>query len=232
MRLSPSAFPSAINIKHQGPLESDSVWPMNVELVIFRIPIRKKDGYSEYLLKTVAAKLKASLAPNAMAFVICYAPSECKSRPFEVAHEIAKTGLNHVDNIVVERTWHPGKKSDQTLVNTHDYVFFFVNGDTWTIDRTPLKQYLFQPADQPCIGNTWLVQSDSLDDAYSDDMAELIIRFADLLPGSSVFDPFMGNSGIVKSCLKLGHSLTGFEPDLKKINKYKKIIEEFKLEDQ
>ena len=169
--------------------------------------------------------------PNGILFVICYAPSESKSRPFEVASEIAKAGFNHVDNIVVEKTWQPGLKSKSTLVNTHDYVFFFVNGDTWTIDRTPIKQYLFQQPDQPCCSNTWLVESGSLDESYSDDLAELLIRFADLLPGSSIFDPYMGNAGIVKSCLKLGHSLTGFEPDLKKITQYQKIIEEFKLED-
>jgi hypothetical protein len=204
---------------------------MNVELAIFRMPIRKKDGYTPQLLQSISQKLKASLAPNGMAFVICYAPSECKSRPFEVAHEIASTGLNHVDNIVVERTWYPGKRSDQTMVNTHDYVLFFVNGESWTIDRAPLRQYLFQPEDQPCIGNTWLVQSGSLDESYSDDLAELIVRFADLLPGSSIFDPFMGASGIVKTCLRLGHSLTGFEPDGKKIKQYEKIISDFKLED-
>jgi hypothetical protein len=231
MRLSPTAFPSAINIKHNKPLDADLIWPMNVELAIFRVPIRKKDGYTIHMVKGLATKLKASLAPNAMAFVICYAPSECKSRPFEVASEFANTGLNHVDNIVVERTWKPGKKSDQTLVNTHDYVFFFVNGDQWTIDRSPIKQYMFQPEDQPCVGTTWLVESGALDEAYSDDLAELLVRFADLLPGSAVFDPWMGNNGIVKACLKLGHSLTGFEPDLKKINQYKKLIEEFKLED-
>jgi hypothetical protein len=229
MRLSPTAFPSAINIRHSKHNEAGCVWPHNVELCIFRMPIRKKDGYSVSLVQDLANKLKASLAPNAMLFVICYAPSECKSRPFEVASEFAKAGFNHVDNIVVERTWFPGKKSESTLVNTHDYVFFFVNGNIWTLDRAPLRQYMFQPEDQPCIGNSWLVESGSLDEAYSDDLAELIVRLADLLPGSSIFDPFMGNSGIVKTCLKLGHSLTGFEPDIKKIKQYQKIIEEFKL---
>ena len=231
MRLSPSAFPSAINVRHSRPLEPGSVWPHNVELCLFRMPIRKKDGYSVQLVQNLASKLKASMAPNGILFVICYAPSESKSRPFEVASEIAKAGFNHVDNIVGEKTWQPGLKSKSTLVNTHDYVFFFVNGDVWTIDRAPIKQYLFQQPDQPCCSNTWLVESGSLDESYSDDLAELLIRFADLLPGSSIFDPYMGNAGIVKSCLKLGHSLTGFEPDLKKITQYQKIIEEFKLED-
>lgn len=231
MRITPSAFPSAINIKHGKCLDKDAIWPMNVELAIFSMPIRKKDSYDITMMRALANKLKSSMSVNGKVFIHCYAPSESKARPFEVASEMVKAGFNHVDNIIVEKTWLPGKKSDQTLVNTHDYVFFFVNGDTWTIDRSPLKQYLFQPEDQPCCGNTWLVQSGSLDESYSDDLAELVIRFSDLLPGSLVFDPYMGNAGIVKACLKLGHSLTGFEPDIKKINKYKKIIEEFKLDE-
>lgn len=231
MRISPTAFPSAITIKHAKPLDKESIWPMNVELAVFSMPIRKKDGYDVHSMHALATRLKASMAPNGKVFINCYAPAEAKSRPFEVANEMVKAGFNHVDNIVVEKTWMPGRKSDSTLVNTHEYVFFFVNGENWTIDRSPVRQYLMLPEDQPCCGNTWLVQSGSLDEAYSDDLAELIVRFSDLLPGSSVFDPYMGNSGIIKSCLKLGHSLTGFESDLKKIKQYQKIIEEFKLEE-
>jgi len=231
LRITPTAFPSAISIKHSKALDKDNVWPMNVELAIFSVPIRKKDGYDINMMRILAAKLKASMAVNSKVFIVCYAPSECKSRPLEVASEMVKAGFTHVDNIIIEKTWMPGKKSDHNLVNTHEFVLFFTNSDSWTIDRTPVRQYLMLPEDQPCCGNTWLVQSGSLDEAYSDDLAELIVRFSDLLPGSSVFDPYMGNSGIVKACLKLGHSLTGFEPDIKKIKQYQKIIEEFKLEE-
>jgi tRNA G10 N-methylase Trm11 len=84
----------------------------------------------------------------------------------------------------------------------------------------------------PCVGNTWLVETGSLDESYSDDLASLLIRMSDLLPGSSVFDPFMGNSAILKACLTMGHSLTGFETDKRKIKQYQKIIEDFKRKEQ
>jgi DNA modification methylase len=221
-------FDTHLKIDNLDLMDPDAVWPMNVEICITKFPIRKRDGYSSDLLKKFAAKLKSSMVKNGKAFIICYAPSECKHRPFEVAKEMVDVGFTHVDNIVVEKTWIPGKRSENMLVNSHEYVLFFVNGDTWKVDRSPIKYYLQQEEDTPCCGNSWLVESGSLDEAYSDDLAELLLRFSDLLPGSSVFDPFMGNNGIVKACLKLGHSFTGFETSLRKIEQYKKIVNEYR----
>ncbi|NBW57981.1 hypothetical protein EBR43_09435 [bacterium] len=221
-------FNSSIKISHSMPMESSAIWPHSVEICITRIPIRKRDGYSLEFMKSLASKLKASMAPNGIVYLICYAPIECKFRPFEIGSEMVKAGFNHVDNIVVEKTWLPGKRSENNLVNSHDYVLFFCNGDVWKIDRSPIRQYLMLDEAAPCIGNTWLVETGSLDESYSDDLAALLIRMADLLPGSSVFDPFMGNSAILKACLNMGHSLTGFEMDKRKIKQYEKIIEDFK----
>jgi tRNA G10 N-methylase Trm11 len=49
----------------------------------------------------------------------------------------------------------------------------------------------------------------------------------DVLPGSVIFDPYMGTSAALQSCLKLGHSFYGFEADSRKLNKYKKIVKDF-----
>jgi hypothetical protein len=220
-------FDTHIKIDTLNPMDKDAVWPANIEVCVTKFPIRKRDGFSADLLKKFVKKLKASVVPNGKVYIVCYAPSECKSRPFEVAKEMIGAGFNHIDNIVVEKTWMPGKRAENMLVNSHDYVLFFVNGDTWKIDRSPLHTYLMQEESSPCIGNTWLVQTGGLDEGYSDDLAELLLRFSDLLPGSSVFDPFMNNSGIIKACLKLGHSLKGFETDNRKINQYKKLLEEY-----
>jgi hypothetical protein len=92
---------------------------------------------------------------------------------------MVKAGFNHVDNIIVEKTWLPGKRAENMLVNSHDYILFFVNGDVWKIDRTPIKQYIMSEESAPCCGNTWLVETGSLDDSYSDDLAELLLRFSD-----------------------------------------------------
>lgn len=219
-----SIFSSSIKIEVQNPLASQTNWPMGVDLCITRFPIRKKDGYDNKGLKLFASRLKNSLRSGGIAFIICYAPSECKWRPFEIAKELSDTGLTHIDNIVIEKSWMPGKRSEHTLVNTHEYVFFFCNGNTWSIDRTPVRRYLMLDNDLPCIGNTWLVETGSLDESYSEDLAELLVRMVDLLPGSLVFDPFMGGSSIIKTCMKLGHSLFGFESDPRKIKQYEKIL--------
>lgn len=221
-------FNTSVKINQSNLLDRDSVWPNGVEVCITRMPIRKRDGYSESFIKTFASKLKASMAPNGLIFLICYAPTEAKFRPFEVAKTMVEEGFNHIDNIVIEKTWLPGKRAENMLVNSHEYVLFFCNGDVWKIDRQPVKKYLMLEDNVSCIGNTWLVETGSLDEAYSEDLAELLIRMSSCLPGSSVFDPFMGNSASLKACLKLGHSLTGFEMEPRKVSQYKKIIDDFK----
>lgn len=223
-----SVFGTSVKISQNELFDRDAIWPQNVEVCITRVPIRKRDGYSETFMKNFAEKLKASMAQNGLVFLVCYAPTEAKFRPFEVAKAMSDAGFNHVDNIVIEKTWLPGKRAENMLVNSHEYVLFFCNGSVWKIDRQPVKKYLMLEDSAPCIGNTWLVETGSLDEAYSDDLAELLLRMASCLPGSSVFDPFMGNSASLKACLKLGHSLTGFELDQRKISQYKKVIEDYR----
>lgn len=222
---------TSIKVNQLHHSDADAVWPVNVEICIARIPIRKRDGFSIESFRALALKLKSSMVNNGIVYFICYAPTEAKYRPFEIAKEMVDVGFTHVDNIVIEKTWLPGKRAENTLVNSHDYVLYFCNGDVWKIDRNPIKKYLMLDETQPCMGNTWLVETGSLDEAYSENLAELLLRMADCLPGSSIFDPYMGNSAIIKTCLKLGHSFTGFEVDQRKINQYKKVIEEFQKKD-
>lgn len=221
-----SVFGTSVKINQTDLFDRDSVWPQNVEVCITRVPIRKRDGYSDEFIKNFSQRLKASMAQNGLVFLVCYAPTEAKFRPFEVAKAMVDAGFNHIDNIVIEKTWLPGKRAENMLVNSHEYVLFFCNGNIWKIDRQPIKKYLMLEDTAPCIGNTWLVETGSLDEAYSEDLAELILRMASCLPGSSVFDPFMGTSASLKACLKLGHSLTGFETDQRKIAQYKKVIDD------
>lgn len=221
-------FGTSIKIHQTKLFDPDSVWPQSVEVCVTRVPIRRRDGYSQEFIRGFANKLKGSMVKNGVVFLVCYAPTEAKWRPFEVAKEMVDAGFTHVDNIVVEKTWLPGKRAENMLVNSHDYVLFFCNGDVWKLDRKPVKKYSMLEESAQCIGNTWLVETGSLDEAYSEDLAELLLRTADALPGSSVFDPFMGNVASLKACLKLGHSLTGFETDQRKIAQYNKIIQDFK----
>jgi len=226
-----TAFATSIKIHQLRHDDPDAVWPANQEICICRIPIRKRDGFSIEGMRNFAKRLKASMANNGIVYLICYAPTEAKSRPFEVAKEMVDVGFTHVDNIVVEKTWLPGRRAENTLVNSHDYVLFFCNGQGWKIDRDPVRRYSMLDENVSCIGNTWLIETGSLDESYSEDLAELLIRTADCLPGSSIFDPYMGSAASLRVCLKLGHSLTGFETDQRKIKQYKKVIEDHRTKE-
>ncbi len=209
------------------PLNNMAVWPNAIEVCITRVPIRKRDGYSPANIKKIAEKLKINMVKNGVVFLICYAPVECKSRPFEVAKIMTDAGFHHIDNIIIQKSWLPGKRSEVNLVNSHEYVLHFCNGNVWNLDRLPIKEYLDVTDELSCPGNTWTVETGSLEEAYPLDLAELLIRMTDALPGSIIFDPFMGTQSGLRAALKLGHSFHGFEPNERKMKRYKKTVKEY-----
>lgn len=223
-------FESNVRINNLAQDDPDAVWPHNIELCITRVPIRKRDGYSEEAMRKFAKKLKFNMVNNGIAFLICYAPVEAKYRPFEIAKIMADEGFAHIDNIVVEKTWFPGKRSEVNLVNSHEYVLYFCNGDVWKLDRLPIRKYLQTEDDVSCPGNTWKVVTGSLDESIPLDLAELLLRMTDALPGSIVFDPYMGNQSTFLAALKLGHSFYGFEKDFKRVKKYEKVLKKLSKE--
>ncbi len=223
-------FNTNIRIGNLDPLDQNAVWPNNIEVTICRVPIRKRDGFSPTNIKQLAEKLKTHTVKNGIVFLLCYAPNECKSRPFEVAKIMSDAGFNHIDNIIINKSWLPGKRSESNLVNSHEYALYFCNGKVWKLDRLPIKEYLDLGEDTSCPGNSWTVQTGSLEESYPVDLAELLIRMTDTLPGSVIFDPYMGTSATMQSCLKYGHSFYGFETDQRKLNRYKKIITEYQDE--
>lgn len=222
-----SLFATNIRISSLDPLDANAIWPNNIEVTICRVPIRKRDGYSASALRQFADRLKANTVKNGIVFFICYAPNECKSRPFEIANIMTSAGFEHIDNIILNKSWLPGKRSESNLVNSHEYVLYFCNGKVWKLDRLPIREYLKVDDEQSCPGNSWTIETGSLEDSYPVDLAELLIRMTDILPGSVVFDPYMGTAAALQSCLKLGHSFYGFETDSRKLNKYKKIVKDF-----
>jgi hypothetical protein len=136
-------------------------------------------------------------------------------------------GFNHVDNIIIQKSWFPGKRSEINLVNSHEYVLYFCNGDVWNLDRLPIRNYLDTNEEITCPGNTWKVETGSLDESIPQDLAELLLRMTDALPGSIVFDPFMGNQSTMQTSIKLGLSFYGFEKDPKRVKKYEKLIKKY-----
>lgn len=220
-------FSTNIRITDIDPLDDLAVWPANIEITIFRLPIRKRDGYSIDKVKKLAQKIKNNTVKNGVVFLICYAPNEDKARPFEVAKAFTDEGFTHIDNIIIEKSWLPGKRSESNLVNSHEYVLHFCNGKVWKLDRLPIQEYLKITDEVSCPGNTWKVETGSLEESYPLDLAELLIRMTDVLPGSVIFDPYMGTSASLSTALKLGHTFHGFETDLRKMKKYNEIITEY-----
>ena len=214
-----STFDTSMRISSLDPMSDDAIWPMNTEVCMSRVPIRKRDGFDIEVFKTFAAKLKQHMIPNGIVFLICYAPIEAKSRPFEIAKAMTDAGFFHIDNIVIEKTWFPGKRSEVNLVNSHEYVLHFCNGNVWKLDRLPIRRYLQTDDDVSCPGNTWQIETGSLDEAYPVDLAELLIRMTDCLPGSIILDPFGGGTGLLKAALNLGHTFYGFNMDDKMMKK-------------
>lgn len=227
-----SLFNTSIRIKNTHPMSDDAVWPKNQEICITRVPIRKRDGWDPELFSKFANKLKTHMVKNGIVFLICYAPTESKSRPFEVAKMMTDAGFKHIDNIIIKKTWFPGKRSEINLVNSHEYVLYFCNGEVHKLDRLPLREYMDTQEEVSCPGNTWEVETGSLDESYPPDLAELLIRMTSCLPGSVIFDPYCGGSASLKAALKLGHTFYGFEQDSKQIKKYEKIVKEFEKENK
>ena len=204
-------------------MDDNAIWPHNISITVCRIPIRKRDDYSVEKMQKFAQKLKYNMANNGIVFLICYAPTEAKARPFEVAQSMVDVGFHHIDNIIIQKSWLPGKRSDVNLVNSHDYVMYFCNGKVWKLDRAPILNYLKKDEDVPCPGNTWTVETGSLYESISPDLALLLLQLTDLLPGSTIFDPFMGNTSTLKATIQQGHHFYGFEKDNKKFKQYEKI---------
>ena len=220
-------FNTSVRIQELDPMDPDAVWPKNIEVCITRIPIRKRDGFSAENIEKLAKKLKNHMVKNGIVFFICYAPIEAKFRPFEIAKSMVDAGFTHIDNIIIKKSWFPGKRSEINLVNSHEYVLHFCNGDVWKLDRLPIRHYLDTSSDVSCPGNTWEIETGSLDEAYPPILGELLIRMTNCLPGSIIFDPYCGGVGSLKASLRLGHSFFGFEKNKRMLNRYEKIVKAF-----
>lgn len=223
-------FATNIKIFEGDPLSEFVTWPHNVEVCITRIPVRKRDGWDADKFKQLAIKLKGHMAPNGIVFLVCYAPQEDKARPFEVARTMQDAGFTHIDNIVMQKSWLPGKRSESNLVNSHEFILYFCNGKVWSLDRLPLKEYMGSSEAVSCPGNTWTIETGSLDEAYPLDLAELLVRMTDCLPGSVIFDPYMGTHSALAASLRLGHSFYGFEQQQRRLRRYKKLIDKYQKE--
>ncbi len=222
-------FTQTARILNQDVTSEDVNFPANCDICITKIPIRKIDGYSDQFMEMFANKVFNSMGPNGMVFLVCYAPTECKYRPFEVAKKMTEVGFKHIDNIIVEKTWVFGRKIDNMLSNSHEYVLVFSKSDNWVIDKKSLEQFLGIEGDD-FLGNTWIFDSGPLNQAIPIHLAEALMLMVQCLPGALIIDPFMSNTSTLLIALKLGYSFWGCEKDKTKMEKYEEIIKNYQRE--
>jgi len=204
-------------------------FPANSDICITKLPIRRVDGYKKTFLVEFANKLFNCMGANGIVFLICYAPTECKYRPFEIAKEMENVGFKHVDNIIIEKTWVFGRKISNMLSNSHEYVLMFSRSPNWIINKKSLELFLGIGPDE-FLGNTWLFESGPLSQTISPQLAEALMLMVQCLPGALVIDPFMSNTSTMRAALKLGYSFWGCEKDPSKMKNYEAILKKYKKE--
>ena len=228
MQLQGGIFPTKVTVHNCT--YSEQEWFRNIDLVMFRFPVRKKDGTFDVDLKTFSDKVFNSLNSGGWCVVFAYGPIENKLRPFEFAAALRDVGLTLVDIISINRPWWGGKRSDTHLALSYEHVFLFSKSDKWYLDRSPIYSLLsgdkYQGA--TCPGNSWDLNTYNPAENYSPDLASAIMKMVGLLPGSVVLDPFMGGKAGIEAASACGHSFIGYEVDKGKYDRYSKTLEKVK----
>jgi len=224
MQIQTGIFPTKIVIHNCSYNQVE--WLRNIDLIMFRFPVRKKDGSYEINLQEFSAKINTSLNANGWAVVFAYGSIENKLRPFEFATALSLTGLNLVDIISTSRPWWGGKRSDTHLALSHEYIFLFCKGDKWYLDRNPIYSQVVGDKYEgvSCPGNSWDLKTYNPAVNYSAELAAAIMKMVSLLPGSVVLDPFMGGSSGMEASVQCGHSFIGYETNTDRYNKYSKVL--------
>lgn len=228
MQIQGGIFPTKVVIHNCSYKDQD--WLRNIDLVIFRFPVRKKDGTYEIDLVDFSTRIINSLNPNGWCVVFAYGSIENKLRPFEFAAVLKDMGLNLVDIISINRPWWGGKRSDTHLALSYEYIFLFSKSDKWYLDRNPiypeLKGEKYENA--TCPGNSWDLKGYNPAENYDPSLTCAIMKMICLLPGSVILDPLMGGRAGIEAASACGHSFIGFETDKDRYIKYSKVLDKVK----
>jgi DNA modification methylase len=199
-------------------------------MILFRFPTRKKDGSYDIDLADFAKRIMDSLNPSGWCVAYAYASIENKLRPFDLAAALRDVGLHMVDIVVINRPWWSGKKSDAHLALSHEYAIIFSKNSKWYLDRAQIYPVLTgdKYKDVSCPGSSWDLKKYNHNESYSAELSTAIMKMVGLLPGSVVFDPFMGGSSGIYASVACGHSFIGFETDQDQYVKYTKVLKKVK----
>lgn len=224
-----SYFQSTYLVQPTSFFDPEAVQVKNIEVVITRVPGRSKDGYSLDMVNSLTNRLKESVVDGGFVFLICYGPIECRWRPFEISKVMCEKGFNQIDNIIIRKSWNSGKRTEHALTNNYEYVLFFINGKARILDKRPLRKYFGTPEEETCIGNVWDIKDTTLNDSISYDLSNLLIKLTNILPGSTIMNPFGGSVHLLKAAIELGHSYYSWEPNPRNYQRLINIIKKNNL---
>lgn len=207
---------------------TEAVWPQNIDLMITKLPSTEKEGYSQGLIAYIANRTFHNMNPNSLAFVIASSYKEQKERPYLIVEVFKSAGFQFIDTIVWEKNKYTPTQGGKRLNNVYDFVFLFAKGDNYHLDRERIA-YLRRDGhgEYLCAGNVWRIKVDEKD-SVPQELAECAIKLANLLPNSTIVDPFMDSGAVLRASLHMKHSFWGVEENGLKFKRCQKVVRDYR----
>lgn len=207
---------------------TEARWPHNVDLLITKLPATEKEGYTQGLMAFIAGQTFKHMNPNSLAFVIVSSYKEQKERPYLIVEIFKSAGFTFIDTIVWEKNKYTPTQGGKRLNNVYDFVFLFAKGDNYHLDREAIA-YLRREGhgEYLCAGNVWRIKVDEKD-SVPQELAEVAIKLANLLPNSTIVDPFMDTGAVLRASLHTQHSFWGCEQNALKFKRCQKVVREYR----
>lgn len=207
-------------------------WPTGIDLMLTRLPATERDGYSRGLVGLVANEAFYHMHPHGLAFVVIQSYKEDKARAHEVINEFRLAGFSFIETIIWVKSQYTPTQGGKRLNNVFDYILFFARGDGYHLNRkaiAPLRRRISRDdTESACAGNVWIIDSADKNE-LPEELIETIFALTNLLPGSTVVDPFMGDGDVLRMALKNNLSFWGCEADRKG---YSRAIESIQIHTQ
>jgi site-specific DNA-methyltransferase (adenine-specific) len=135
--------------------------------------------------------------------------------------------FNFIDTIIWEKPQYSPTQGDKRLNNKFEYIFQFVNGSEYELDRLSIgvpyedKSNVgrYSDIDIHCRGNIWKVGYETIQNSmdkphphrFPVQLVELGIKLSGIKEGSNVLDPFAGSGTTAIACRMLDMNFYGYE---------------------
>jgi len=209
-------------------------WPQSVDLLITKLPVTEKEGYTSGNVSYVANQTYYHMNNNSLGYVIVSAYKDDKSRPYDVIKIFEKAGFNFIDTLIWVRNKFTPTQGGKRLNNVYDFILQFAKGDNYHLDRAAVS-YLKSAFDDKesdsskehlCPGNVWRIKMDDKD-VLPDELIQCLIDVSNIIPKSTIIDPFMQDGIVLRLALKNSLGFWGCEADRNQFKKCKTIIKDY-----